>query len=124
MSDVVLDEIEQVSWIVYRGQDAALVITMIDPATGGSEILSTSAFKCSFRSAVNESSPVAITLSTDVGGISADHTTGDVTISLTDTQSASLQAGTLLGQLWRDDSGDKQPVCLIELKIADRGTVI
>jgi len=123
MSDVVLDEIEKITWSVYRGQDAQAQLTLLDTATGDSEILSTTAFKCSFRAAVNESSSIVIDLATG-SGITSSHETGDVSIALTDAQTAALQVGTLYGQLWRNDSGEKQPVCLIELVILERGTVI
>lgn len=118
-----LDEIEKITWSVYRGQDAQAQLTLIDTATGDSEILSTTAFKCSFRAAVNESSSIVIDLATG-SGITSSHETGDVSIALTDAQTAALQVGTLYGQLWRNDSGEKQPVCLIELVILERGTVI
>ncbi len=123
MSDVVLDEIEKITWSVYRGQDAQAQLTLLDTATGDSEILSTTAFKCSFRAAINESSSIVIDLATG-SGITSSHETGDVSIALTDAQTAALQVGTLYGQLWRNDSGEKQPVCLIELVILERGTVI
>ena len=123
MSDVVLDEIEKITWSVYRGQDAQAQLTLIDTATGDSEILSTTAFKCSFRAEINESAPIVVDLATG-SGITSSHETGDVSIALTDAQTAALQVGTLYGQLWRNDSGEKQPVCLIELVILERGTVI
>lgn len=123
MSNMVLDSIEQISWPVYRGQDATLLLTIIDTATGGSEVLNTSTFKCSFRPKIDESSSIAITLAMG-SGISTSYLTGDVILTMTDTQSASLGVGTLWGQLWRDDAGEKQPVCLIELVVLERGTVI
>lgn len=123
MSDVILDEIEKITWSVYRGQDAQAQLTLIDTATGDSEILSTTAFKCSFRAAVNESSSIVIDLATG-SGITTSYETGDISIALTDTQTAALSVGTYYGQLWRNDSGEKQPVCLIELVALERGTVI
>ena len=123
MSDITLDEIEVITWTVYRGQDATAQLTMLDTATGSSEILSTTDFKCSFRAATNESAAIAITLATG-SGITNSYLTGDASIALTDTQTAALSAGTLYGQLWRNDSGEKQPICLIELVVLERGTVI
>ena len=123
MSDVAIGTLNTALWTVYRGKDASLVCVM-QTNLGASAVASGTVFKCTFRAANGDASPALIDL-TMGSGIAADSGTGTVTLTLTDTQTAARTAGVLLyGQLWRDDSGVKQPIFEIELTVLERTTSI
>ncbi len=115
MSDITVPKLDTIYWEIYRGQDATLIGTLFEP-DASSAVASGTTFAALIRDAENDTATLAATAT-----ITKNATTGEVSISLTDTQTAALVAGTTYySQLWRDDSGVKQPVCRIEINVKNR----
>ena len=118
-----LDDIDTLTATIYRGQDVTFILTVYEP-DGSSAVASGTTFGFTLRAAENDTATALATLSIG-SGITANSSTGEVTIALSDTVTATLTADTTYyAQLWRNDSGVKAAIARFEIYVKNRATVI